>query len=258
MENAVKSIKQDMAGVVQELEAKLPNIIEEIEDLKATQGQRPPQHNATDRSLVKEDLHFALRHYLEDDQSQLSYRTGTRDPSMQVSSFEDGTSYFTSIYRTAQTHVSSEAADIGCFRAPRRHMTLYIDVMGKKKQIQIQPDASIDQLTDVINDKINLPDIELDLLHQERTISGCGAVINQSLPLSKAMIFPNQTIVCLLTHLKPCKQHQVENTDSYHQYPCRSCKHVLQTRCQECPFPVVNRKNWIDFSIESGKVRRKV
>ena len=87
MEVEMAKIKEEIAEVVQELETKLPIIMDELEDLKATWGVLPPEHDARDRSMVKKDLSFTLRQYLGNDESTCLDHSGRNSPSFQVSSF---------------------------------------------------------------------------------------------------------------------------------------------------------------------------
>ena len=238
MNIAMTTIKQDMAAVVQELKAKLPNIIEDLEDLKATQGQPPPQHNAKDRLLVKEDLHFALRQYLKDDQSTISDGSRRREPSMQVSSLEHGTIYLTSIYRTAQTHVNSEAEATENRRTPSRYMTLEIGVSGKITPIQIQPDATIHQLVTLvkatlIKATLDFTNVEVVLLHKGRCIYGDEPIgIKQDLPLHKTTICPNSELFCQISFNRPCG-HKLFDWDMINIDPCQRCESRSATQSDE-------------------------
>ena len=197
MEAAMGVIKQEVADVVQELEMKLPNIMDDLEDLKATQGMQPAEHDARDRSLVEEDLHFTLRQYLEDDQSMCSSPSGRGTPSILVSSLGASGSDHTSIYRTAQTHLYSEA---GTLEALGGYMALYVNVMGKTVPLHIRPNASMSQLKSLVNSKINLPNTELDLIHEGHEITGKRAAVSKDETVRKAGILPNGRLRCALRH----------------------------------------------------------
>ena len=193
-ETTMAIIKEELAAYTQELETKLPGIMEQLEDLKALQGPHPPEHDAQDRSMVKEDFTYALRHYLDGASSICSDWTDRSTPSFQVSSFQPTNSLRTTVYQTAKTHLTAEAGNAA---ETSDCISLFISGMGRTAFVRIQPCALLSDLKNSIQRIIELPGTELNLMHQGRLVS------ENDNSLKELGINHNSRLTCTFKHKRP-------------------------------------------------------
>ena len=226
METTINQIQEEMSGVVQELESKLPSIQEELENIKAMQGLPPPSHSAWDRAMVKEDPLFTLRQYLDDDQSILSRSSGRCTPSMQLSSLGDTSSLFTSKYYSAHTHPPSDLNTIGQFS---RGMTLYVRAMGKTLPLKVTPEMDIPQVKALAERALNLPDIELDLIYEGRQLTGEKAAASELIMTVKSAGLPDcGRLSCDVKHRRFSQLPDDEYENIISHLPARNPKPAAQ------------------------------
>lgn len=103
-------IEEDVAAQRQAL-SKLPEILQQMEDLKAAQLPQALPHGAVDRAGIKIDLGFALRRHTDDAASICSDMKTPSAPSLQVSAFETSSGPLTSRFYTAPESQGSNCID---------------------------------------------------------------------------------------------------------------------------------------------------
>ena len=92
-------LEEDMAAHLQELE-KFPEILQQMEHLRATQLPQAFPHGAIDRAGIRVDYNYATRHHADSAASTFSdFKTSTA-PSLLISAFETTRHKAQSLYQT--------------------------------------------------------------------------------------------------------------------------------------------------------------
>ena len=161
-------MEADLTAHLKELE-KLPDILRQMEDIRAAQIPQAPPHGAIERAGVKVDYTFALRHYMDGAESICSEMMTPNAPSLQVSSFEPTNSITTSRFDTApmfQT-VGDEADQTsrGCTQVLVRNVGLY-----KTITLQTKPEYTINTIKILVREKIGMPNAQFDLLYSSHIL----------------------------------------------------------------------------------------
>ena len=158
--NAISKAEANVSAHIQELQERLPLILQQIEDVKATQLDTAPDHVAADREDVRVDYDYNLRHFLDSTASILSELTLDTTPSMQVSSFEASNSAVTSKHQTAATHT----VDVDLQELPT---TGYMEILIHNLDniiimvLQVEPDDTIKVIEKFLCYSIKVPNTKL-------------------------------------------------------------------------------------------------
>lgn len=161
-------IEQDMATYLQELE-RLPEILEQLEDLKTAQLPQAAPHGAVDRAGIKIDYQFTLRHYIGGAASIYSGVNTPSSPSFQVSDLDTGSYQQTSKYYTAPISQASNGED----PLPSRKCTqILVRNVGLHRTMafQVVPEHTIAQIKSLVCARIGLENAEFELLHASRVL----------------------------------------------------------------------------------------
>lgn len=170
-------IEQDMATYLQELE-RLPEILEQLEDLKIAQLPQAAPHGAIDRAGIKIDYQFALRHYVDGAASIDSGINTPSSPSFQVSELETGSCQLTSKYYTAPISQASNGED----PLPSRKCTqILVRNVGLHRTMafQVVPEHTIGQIKSLVCGRIGLENAEFELLHASRVLHSSEKSIDE-------------------------------------------------------------------------------
>ena len=182
--NAVSKNDVNLSNHIQEIQEKLPAILRQIEDAKATQLPMAPVHAETDRAKIRVDYDYALRHYLDNAASIVSDITTQGTPSMQVSSLQASKSAMTSEYKTAVTDLSR------CDNLTTRLTKYEISIHDVNKLVlmilKVWPDDTIKTVKKYSCYGWNFPNTELYYAGQElsnptMTLSDYGILQNSCL-----------------------------------------------------------------------------
>ena len=156
-------MEADLTAHLKELE-KLPDILRQMEDIRAAQIPQAPPHGAIERAGVKVDYTFALRHYMDGAESMCSEMMTPNAPSLQVSSFEPTNSITTSRFDTAPMFQTfGDEADQNfrkCTQVLVRNVGLH-----KTITLQTKPEYTIDTIKILVREKIGMPNAQFDLLY---------------------------------------------------------------------------------------------
>ena len=162
-------MKADFTAHLQELE-KLPDIMQQkLEDIRVAQIPQAPPHRAMERSGVKVDYSFALRHYMDGAESVCSEMLTPSEPGPQVSSFDPTSCITTSKFDTApMSAISGDEAD----QRSRRCTQVLVRHVGLHKTITLQtkPEDTVETIKILIRQKIGMPKAHFDLLYSSRVL----------------------------------------------------------------------------------------
>lgn len=152
-------MEADLAAHLEELE-KLPDILQQMEDIRAAQIPPATPHGAMERAGVRVDYTFALRHYMDGAESICSGMMTPTEPSPQVSSFEPTDSITTSMFYTAPI------GDEVC-QSSRRCTQILVRNVGLHRTITLQtrPEYTIGTIKVLVREKIGMPNAQFDLLY---------------------------------------------------------------------------------------------
>lgn len=170
-------IEEDVAAHLQELE-KLPEILQQMEDVKAAQLPQAAPHGAIDRAGIKIDYTFALRHYTNSAASMFSDMNTPSAPSLQVSALETSSSQLTSRFYTAPMSQTSNGDNRQnsrkCTQVLVRNVGLH-----KTMAFQVIPEHTIGTIKSLICERIGLENAEFDLLYSSRVLYSPGKSIDE-------------------------------------------------------------------------------
>ena len=165
-----------MATYRKELE-RLPEILEQLEDLKAAQLPQAAPHGAIDRAGIKIDYRFALRHYVD---SAASICSGMSTPSgsFQVSALETSSYQMTSKFYTAPM---SQASNSGEPLPSRKCTQILVRNVGLHKTMafQVVPEHTIEQIKSLVCERIGLENAEFELLYSSRVLYSSDKSIDE-------------------------------------------------------------------------------
>ena len=152
-------MEADLAAHLEELE-KLPDILQQMEDIRAAQIPPATPHGAMERAGVRVDYTFALRHYMDGAESICSGMMTPTEPSPQISSFEPTDSITTSRFYTA-----SVGDEVG--QGSRRCTQVLVRNVGLHRTITLQtkPEYTIGTIKVFVRQKIGMPNAQFDLLY---------------------------------------------------------------------------------------------
>lgn len=161
-------IEEDMAAHLQELE-KLPEILQQMEDLKAAQLPQAAPHGAIDRAGIKIDYTFALRHYTDSAASIYSDMKTPSAPSLQISALETTSSQPTSRFYTAPMSQTSNSDNR---QTSRKCTQILVRNVGLHKTMafQVIPEHTIGTIKSMICERIGLENAEFELLYSSRVL----------------------------------------------------------------------------------------
>ena len=174
-------IEEDVAAQRQAL-SKLPEILQQMEDLKAAQLPQALPHGAVDRAGIKIDYGFALRRHTDDAASICSEINTPSAPSLQVSAFESSNAQLTSRFYTAPESQGSNCIDR---QTSRKCTQILVRNVGLYKTIalQVMPDHTIDTIKSLVRERIGLDIAEFELLHSSRVLdSSDRSIADYGLP----------------------------------------------------------------------------
>ena len=161
-------IEEDVAAQRQAL-SKLPEILQQMEDLRAAQLPQALPHGAVDRAGIKIDYGFASRRHTDDAASICSDLNTPSAPSLQVSAFESSNGQLTSRFYTAPESQGSNCVDR---QASRKCTQILVRNVGLYKTIalQVMPDYTIDTIKSLVRERIGLDIAEFELLYSSRVL----------------------------------------------------------------------------------------
>ena len=142
----------------------LPEILQEMEDIKAGQMSQATAHGAIDRAGIRVDYNFALRRYMNDAVTISSGFRTSMDASVQVSSLGVADERTTTSFYTAPLSQTSEGA---IPRGPKPCTQLFVRNVGSHKTmtLQVKPEHTIGTIKELVRQKIGLPDAQFELIH---------------------------------------------------------------------------------------------
>jgi len=172
-----------------ELREKLPNILQQLEEVKENQLPQAMAHRAIDRAAVSTDYRLALRHYLNDEVSVITEITTPTTPSIQVSSLGVSHSRTTSEYWTAPTQRASET---GLTTIPELCTQLFVSNVAifKTLVIRVHSKDRIEKVKNNIRQRAALPNACFELPY-------AGHVLSEERSLEELNIAHNSTITCV-------------------------------------------------------------
>ncbi len=160
-------IEEDMAAHLQELE-KLPEILQQMEDLKAAQLPQAAPHGAIDRAGIKTDYTFALRHYTDGAASMYSDMKTPSAPSLQISALETTSSQLTSRFYTAPMSQTSNSDNR---QTSRKCTQILVRNVGLHKTMAFQViPHTVGTIKSMICERIGLENAEFELLYSSRVL----------------------------------------------------------------------------------------
>ena len=161
-------IEEDVAAQRQAL-SKLPEILQQMEDLRVAQLPQALPHGAVDRAGIKIDYGFALRRHTDDAASICSDINTPSAPSLQVSAFESSNGQLTSRFYTAPESQGSNCID---HQTSRKCTQILVRNVGLYKTIalQVMPDHTIDTIKSLVRERIGLDIAEFELLYSSRVL----------------------------------------------------------------------------------------
>ena len=187
-------IEEDVAAQRQAL-SKLPEILQQMEDLKAAQLPQALPHGAVDRAAIKIDYGFALRRHTDDTASICSEMSTPSAPSLQVSAFESSNGQLTSRFYTAPESQGSNCIDR---QASRKCTQILVRNIGLYKTIalQVMPDHTIDTIKSLVRERIGLDIAEFELLYSSSVLdSSARSIADYGIP-------HDATLTCISFRLK--------------------------------------------------------
>ena len=175
--SASARIEEDMAAHLQELE-KLPEILQQMEDLKAVQLPQAAPHGAIDRDGIKIDYTFALRHYTDSAASIYSDMKTPSAPSLQISALETTSSQLTSRFYTAPISQTSNSDNR---QTSRKCTQILVRNVGLHKTMafQVIPEHTIGTIKSMICERIGLENAKFELLYSSRVLYSSEQSINE-------------------------------------------------------------------------------
>lgn len=151
---------------------RLERLLQAIEDEKAAQLPPAQSHRAIDRSAVRFDKTYALRHYLSSAASVLSEATMRPTPSMQISSYIESESFGES-----QSYVTAPTA-IGVVNAARCSQIFIAGLPNKKTVIlQVTSLQTIESVKKEVGQKLGLNRSAFQLTYQSRVLRTANATL---------------------------------------------------------------------------------
>ena len=158
-----------MAAYLQEV-AKLPQILEQIEDLKAAHLPQATPHRAIDMAGIRIDYRFAIRHFFDGAASTSSGINTPSTPSFQVSALETSSSLLTSEYHTAPM---SQISNAECCQPSRKCTQILVRNVGLHQTMafQVDPEDTIGEIKDLVRERICLEHASFELLYSSRVLN---------------------------------------------------------------------------------------
>lgn len=169
-------MEADLTAHLEELE-KLPEILQQMEDIRAAQIPLATPHGAIERASIRVDYTFALRHYMDDAVSMCSEIMTPAAPSLQVSSFEPTDSITTSRFHTApvsQTFGDEAGQSSRCTQILVRNVGLHRTII-----LQTKPEYTIETIKILVREKIGMPNAQFDFLYSSRTLGSPGRSLEE-------------------------------------------------------------------------------
>ena len=164
-----------MAPYLQELE-KLPEILEQIEDLKAAQLPQAAPHGAIDRAGIRIDYRFALRHFFDGAATLYTGINTPSTPSFQASALETSSSLLTSEYHTAPMSQTSN----GEYPSKKCTQILVRNVgMHQTMAFQVAPEDTIGAIKSLVRERIGLEYASFELLYSSRVLNSSDKSIDE-------------------------------------------------------------------------------
>ena len=166
-----------MAAYQQELE-KLPQILDQFEDLNAALLPQAIPHRAIDRASIRTDYRYALRHYFDGAASTSSGIKTPSTPSFQASALETSSSLLTSEYHTAPMSQISNAE----YRQPSRKCTqVLVRNVGVHQTMafQVAPEDSIGTIKSLVRGRIGLEHASFELLYSSRVLNSSDKSLDE-------------------------------------------------------------------------------
>ena len=152
-------MEADLAAHLEELK-KLPDILQQMEDIRAAQIPPAAPHGAMERASVRVDYTFALRHYMGDAESICSEMMTPTEPSPQISSLEPTDSITTSTFYTAPVGDEMGQGSRKCTQILVRNVGLHRTIT-----LQIKPEYTIGTIKVLVREKFGIPHARFDLLY---------------------------------------------------------------------------------------------
>jgi hypothetical protein len=157
---------------IRDYHTRLERLLRAIEDEKAAQLPPAQSHRAIDRSTVRVDKTYALRHYLSSAASVLSEATMRPPPSMQVSSYIESESFGES-----QSYVTAPTAT-GVVNAARCSQIFVAGLPNKKTVIlQVTSFQTIETVKEQIRQKLGLHGSAFQLTYQSHVLRTANATL---------------------------------------------------------------------------------
>ena len=172
----------DLTAHIHEVEQKIPAILQELEDIKIGLIAPGPSHTIEDRSGIRVDHEFALRHYLDSTASICTEIAIPGTPSLQISSMQQDTSTIApSLFQTAASHLTLTTDP----RVPLRDDSFTLIINGIEDfgaiGLRARPEHTVSQVKDMIRQQTSLLSAVFDLSNEtqvlsnmERTLAGYG------------------------------------------------------------------------------------
>ena len=169
--------KEDMAAYLQEV-AKLPEILEQIEDLKAARLPQATPHRAIDRAGIRIDYRFAIRHFFDGAASTSSGINTPSTPSFQVSALETSSSELISEYHTAPM---SQISNGECCQPSRKCIRILVRNLEAHQTMifQVDPKDTIGKIKSLVRERIGLEHPSFELLYSSRTLKSSDMLIDE-------------------------------------------------------------------------------
>ena len=166
-----------MATYLQELE-RLPEILEQIEDLKAAHLPQATPHRANDRAGIRTYYGFGLRHYLGGTPSNYSGINTPSTPSFRVSVLETSSSTLTSEYHTAPM---SQISNGECCQPSRKCTQILVRNVGVHPTMlfQVDPEDTIGTIKSLVRERIGLEHASFELLYSSRVLKSSDQTIDE-------------------------------------------------------------------------------
>ena len=137
-------MQTDILTHIRGLEATLPSILQQIEDIKAARLPMSAPHGSSDRETLRSDHDFALRNFLNDATSLFSSDNISNDPSMQVSSFLGSMATDAATFQTAPSRVTARNTNANVAESAQHSLERH----SKQKNKRNEPPSDHEPLSD--------------------------------------------------------------------------------------------------------------
>ena len=157
---------------LQELQSKLPVVLRQQEDILAERLSTPEAHFEEDRMNLRTDLRFSIRRFVDSASASISSNITPKTPSFQVSSLGATDSTGASILHRELPLRDLELVPL----TTSGPLQVFVRNVGQIKplSLQIDSEATIEQLKGHVRDRIGLPGSRFQFVHRGRLIAGDG------------------------------------------------------------------------------------